>query len=86
MLFKIHVKKGSDRIVGGTIVAAHAGEILGELALAISNGVGLGAIGNTIHPYPTQAEGLKRAAGLYTRSRLSPGLAKWLGRWMSWRR
>jgi pyruvate/2-oxoglutarate dehydrogenase complex dihydrolipoamide dehydrogenase (E3) component len=83
---KIHVKKGSDRIVGGTIVAAHAGEILGELALAISNGVGLGAIGNTIHPYPTQAEGLKRAAGLYTRSRLSPGLAKWLGRWMSWRR
>jgi len=83
---KIHVKKGSDRIVGGTIVATHAGEIVGELALALTNRVGLGRIGDTIHPYPTQAEGLKRAAGLYTRSRLSPGLARWLRRWMSWRR
>jgi pyruvate/2-oxoglutarate dehydrogenase complex dihydrolipoamide dehydrogenase (E3) component len=83
---KVHVKRGSDRILGGTIVAAHAGEMISELTLAIVNKVGLGGIGNTIHPYPTQAEALKRAAGLYTRSRLSPRLAKWLGRYMSWRR
>jgi hypothetical protein len=48
--------------------------------------VGLSGIGNVIHPYPTQAEGIKRAAGSYTRSRLTPGLAKWLGRWMAFRR
>jgi pyruvate/2-oxoglutarate dehydrogenase complex dihydrolipoamide dehydrogenase (E3) component len=83
---KVHVKKGSDRILGGTIVAAHAGEMISELTLAIVNKVGLSGIGNTIHPYPTQAEVLKRAAGLYTRSRLSPRLAKWMGRYMSWRR
>jgi pyruvate/2-oxoglutarate dehydrogenase complex dihydrolipoamide dehydrogenase (E3) component len=83
---KVHVRKGTDRIVGGTIVAAHAGEMISELTVAIVNKVGLGGIGNTIHPYPTQAEALKRAAGLYTRSRLSPGLAKWMSRFMAWRR
>ena len=83
---KVHVKKGTDRIVGGTIVAAHAGEMISELTVAIVNKVGLAGIGNTIHPYPTQAEALKRAAGLYTRSRLSPSLAKWMARFMAWRR
>ena len=83
---KVHVQKGSDRIVGGTIVGAHAGELISQLTQAIANRVGLSGIGNTIHPYPTQAEVLKRAAGLYTRSRLSPRLARWLGRYMSWRR
>ena len=83
---KVHVKKGTDKIVGGTIVAAHAGEMISELTLAIVNKIGLGAIGNVIHPYPTQAEALKRAAGQYTRTRLTPGLAKWFERWMAWRR
>ena len=83
---KVHVKKGTDKIVGGTIVAAHAGEMISELTLAIVGKLGLGTIGNVIHPYPTQAEGIKRAAGLYTRTRLTPGLAKWFGRWMAWRR
>ena len=83
---KVHVKKGTDKIVGGTIVAAHAGEMISELTLAIVNKIGLGAIGNVIHPYPTQAEALKRAAGQYTRTRLTPALAKWFERWMAWRR
>jgi pyruvate/2-oxoglutarate dehydrogenase complex dihydrolipoamide dehydrogenase (E3) component len=83
---KVHVKKGTDKILGGTIVAAHAGEIISELTLAIVNKVGLGAIGKVIHPYPTQAEALKRASGLYTRTRLSPGLEKWFRRWLAWRR
>ena len=83
---KVHVKKGTDKIVGGTIVAAHAGEMISELTLAIVNKIGLGALGNVIHPYPTQAEGLKRAAGLYTRTRLKPGLKKWFERWMAFRR
>ncbi len=83
---KVHCKKGTDQIVGGTIVASHAGEMISELTLAIVGKLGLGTIGNVIHPYPTQAEGIKRASGLYTRTRLTPGLAKWLGRWMAWRR
>jgi pyruvate/2-oxoglutarate dehydrogenase complex dihydrolipoamide dehydrogenase (E3) component len=83
---KVHVKKGKDEIVGATIVAAHAGELISQLGQAIVHKVGLSGIGKVIHPYPTQAEAIKRASGLYTRSRLSPTLAKWLGRYMGWRR
>ena len=60
--------------------------MISELTLAIVNKIGLGAIGNVIHPYPTQAEGLKRAAGLYTRTRLTPGLKRWFERFLAWRR
>lgn len=69
---KIHTARGSDKILGATIVARHAGEMINELSLAISNGLGLKAISNVIHPYPTQAEAIKQAADLYTRSRLTP--------------
>jgi pyruvate/2-oxoglutarate dehydrogenase complex dihydrolipoamide dehydrogenase (E3) component len=69
---KIHVRKGKDEIVGATIVAAHAGEMISEITVAMTNGVGLGALANVIHPYPTQAEAIKAAAGLYTRTRLTP--------------
>jgi pyruvate/2-oxoglutarate dehydrogenase complex dihydrolipoamide dehydrogenase (E3) component len=83
---KVHVKKGSDRILGATIVASHAGEMLSEVTLAMVNGLGLGAILGTIHPYPTQAEGIKRAAGLYARTRATPTVVKLLNAWMSFRR
>ena len=83
---KIHVRKGSDRIVGATIVAAHAGEMLSEVTLAIVKRLGLGAILATIHPYPTQAEGIKRVAGLYARKKATPGVKRWLSRWMALRR
>ena len=52
----------------------------------MTSGLGLAAIGNVIHPYPTQAEGIKRAAGLYTRSRLTPGIARWFERYLRLRR
>jgi pyruvate/2-oxoglutarate dehydrogenase complex dihydrolipoamide dehydrogenase (E3) component len=71
-LVKVHVRKGTDEILGATIVAAHAGESIGELTLAMMNGIGLGAFTNVIHPYPTQAEAIKAVAGLYTRTRLTP--------------
>ncbi len=83
---KIHVKKGSDRIVGATIVASHAGEMVGEVTLAMVNKLGLRAILATIHPYPTQAEALKRAAGAYMRSRATPRMGRILERMMAWRR
>jgi pyruvate/2-oxoglutarate dehydrogenase complex dihydrolipoamide dehydrogenase (E3) component len=75
-LVKIHVKKGTDRIVGATIVARHAGETIGELATAIVGKVGLGRIANVIHPYPTQAEIVRKVGDLYNRTKLTPRLKR----------
>jgi pyruvate/2-oxoglutarate dehydrogenase complex dihydrolipoamide dehydrogenase (E3) component len=83
---KIVTKKGSDEILGGTIVAAHAGEMISEVTLAIVGKLGLAKILDVIHPYPTQAEGIKRAAGLYTRGRATPSVVKWMSRWMALQR
>jgi pyruvate/2-oxoglutarate dehydrogenase complex dihydrolipoamide dehydrogenase (E3) component len=83
---RVHLKKGSDRILGATIVARHAGEMINELSLAITNGLGLSAIGRTIHPYPTQAEAIKKIADAYNRTRLTPLLKKVLSAWLSWSR
>ena len=85
-LVKIHVRKGTDEILGATIVAAHAGEMISEITLAMTNGIGLGAFTNVIHPYPTQAEAIKAAAGLYTRTRLTPGIKRLFDAWMKWTR
>ena len=49
-------------ILGATLVAAHAGDMLGPLCLAITHGIGLGKFAGTIFPYPTQGEVLKKAA------------------------
>ncbi len=80
---KVHVRKGSDRIVGATIVASHAGEMISELTTAIAAGVGLGKLGDVIHLYPTQADAIRRAAGLYTRTRLTPFVAGLMKRWFA---
>lgn len=71
-LIKVHVKKGSDEIVGATVVAAHAGDLITQFTLAMQHKIGLGAFTNVIYPYPTQGEAIKRAAGAYTRTRLTP--------------
>ncbi len=82
---RVHLRKGRDEIVGGTIVAEHAGEMIGELCLAVTQGIGLGAIGATIHPYPTQAEALRKAANEWRRGRLTPTAKRifdtWFGMW-----
>ena len=83
---RIHLKKGSEKILGATIVAQHAGEMIGELALAVTNGIGLRAIGRTLHPYPTQAEIMKKLADAYNRSLLTPRLQKLLRLWLRWQR
>jgi pyruvate/2-oxoglutarate dehydrogenase complex dihydrolipoamide dehydrogenase (E3) component len=70
---RVHLKEGTDRILGATLVAEHAGEMIGEIALAITAGVGLGKIGSTIHPYPTQAEVFRKAADVWRRTKLTPG-------------
>jgi pyruvate/2-oxoglutarate dehydrogenase complex dihydrolipoamide dehydrogenase (E3) component len=83
---KIHVREGTDQIVGATIVAAHAGEIISELTLAIAAGIGLGRIAGVIHPYPTQAEAIKKIADAYNRTRLTPSRKRLLTRLLAWRR
>jgi pyruvate/2-oxoglutarate dehydrogenase complex dihydrolipoamide dehydrogenase (E3) component len=83
---KVHVKDGSDKILGATIVAGHAGEMISEISLAIVNGIGLGSIANVIHPYPTQAEAIRKAGDAYNRTRLTPGVKKLFERWLSWTR
>jgi pyruvate/2-oxoglutarate dehydrogenase complex dihydrolipoamide dehydrogenase (E3) component len=68
---KIHHRQGSDEILGATIVAPHAGEMISEVTTAIVNKVGLGDLAQVIHPYPTQAEAIKQAADLYHRAKLT---------------
>jgi len=83
---KLHVKRGSDRILGATIVASHAGEMISEVTLAIVGKLGLGTLLGVIHPYPTQAEGIKRVAGAWVRTRATPLVKRVLARWMALRR
>jgi len=83
---KIHVRKGKDQIVGATIVARHAGEMIGEVAVAIAGGVGLGALASVIHPYPTQAEAMRQCGDAYRRTLLSPLVKKLFQTWLRWTR
>jgi len=83
---RVHLQRGTDKILGATIVARHAGEMINEFSLAITNGLGLAAIARTIHPYPTQAEAIKRLGDAYNRTRLTPVLQKLLARWLQWQR
>jgi pyruvate/2-oxoglutarate dehydrogenase complex dihydrolipoamide dehydrogenase (E3) component len=69
---RIHYQRSSDRILGATLVAEHAGEMIGELALAMTAGAGLAKIGSTIHPYPTQSEVFRKVADAWRRTRLTP--------------
>jgi pyruvate/2-oxoglutarate dehydrogenase complex dihydrolipoamide dehydrogenase (E3) component len=82
---KVLVRTGSDRIVGATIVAAHAGEMINEVSLAMTAGVGLKKLSATIHAYPTQAEALRKIADAYNRTRLTPWAKCLLGKWLAWR-
>jgi pyruvate/2-oxoglutarate dehydrogenase complex dihydrolipoamide dehydrogenase (E3) component len=69
--FKVHLKQGSDQILGATIVASHAGEMISLLTTAIKHKLGLNALSGVIYPYPTQAEGIKKAADTYRRTLLT---------------
>ena len=83
---KIHVRKGRDEILGATIVARHAGEMISEITVAMAARIGLGKLASVIHPYPTQAEALRQCGDAYNRTRLTPTVKKWMGRWLAWHR
>lgn len=82
---KVLTEKGSDQLLGVTIVGSHAGDLLHELALAMHQKVGLKKIASMIHIYPTLAEISKRIADTYQRSRLTPRTQRWLRRYFQWR-
>jgi pyruvate/2-oxoglutarate dehydrogenase complex dihydrolipoamide dehydrogenase (E3) component len=83
---KVHVRAGTDRIVGATIVARHAGEMLPEVTLAMSRGLGLGDLASVIHAYPTQAEAIRKLGDAWNRTRLTPRTKRLLAAWLAWRR
>lgn len=98
---RAHVRKGTDEIVGATVVSAHAGDLIGEFSLAmsvsrgipkwkkllrLSRGVGLSSIGSAIHPYPTQAEAIRKLGDQYNRTRLTPFVKQLFSKWLSWTR
>jgi pyruvate/2-oxoglutarate dehydrogenase complex dihydrolipoamide dehydrogenase (E3) component len=77
--FRVHLRDGTDRILGATLVAEHAGEMIGEIALAMTAGLGLARIGETIHPYPTQIEVFRKAADAWRRTKLTPRARRVVG-------
>ena len=83
---KIHVKEGTDQILGATVVARHAGEMINEISLAMVAHCGLRTLAQVIHAYPTQAEAIKKAADAYNRTRLTPFLKSLSSRWLAWTR
>ena len=83
---KILTAKGSDRILGATIIGQNAGEILAEVTFAMKHKMGLRKILQTIHPYPTWAEANKYAAGQFGLARKPEALLKWAERWFRWQR
>lgn len=83
---KVHVKTGTDKIVGATIVARHAGDLISEITLAMTHGLGLQKIGSTIHPYPTQAEAIRKLGDQFNRTRLTPFVKRLFEKWMAWTR
>lgn len=72
----VHCRKGSGNVVGATIVGSHAGELIGEVSLLMTKGLGLGALSETVHCYPTQVEVLKRIGDQFNRGRLTPLVAR----------
>ncbi len=83
---KALVKKGSDKILGATIVGHGAGEMLPEFVAAMRNNIGLNKILGTIHSYPTWSEGNKYAAGVWKKSHAPESLLKWVKKFHNFRR
>ncbi len=83
---KVLTKKGSDQILGVTIVGHEAGNLLSEMVLAMKHGLGLNKILSTIHSYPTMAEANKYVAGQWKRLHAPEQVLRWVARFHQWRR
>lgn len=83
---KVITPKGSDKILGATIVGVHAGELLAEFILAMKWGIGLNKILGTIHAYPTFSEATKYTAGNWKKAHKPEALLRWVEKFHAWRR
>lgn len=83
---RVHVRKGTDVIVGATLVAAHAGDMISEFTLAMKGGLRLRTIAGTIHPYPTQAEVIKKVANAWRKTTFTERKKQLLKKWFAWTR
>jgi pyruvate/2-oxoglutarate dehydrogenase complex dihydrolipoamide dehydrogenase (E3) component len=83
---RLYMNQKDGRLLGATIVGSHAGESIGEAVLAIKQKLKVGDLSGVIHPYPTQAEAIKRAADLQYRSRLKPWMRRLLEKYFRYRR
>lgn len=83
---KVLTEPGKDKILGVSIVGAHAGDLLAEYVLAMKHGLGLNKILGTIHTYPTLAEANKYAAGEWKRAHAPQRLLEWVARYHTWQR
>lgn len=85
-LVRVHVRKGTDKILGATVVGGNAGDLIAQFSQAMTHNLGLRQLAETIHPYPTQGEAIRQIGDLYNRTRLSPRLKSLFGQIMTWRR
>ena len=83
---RIHIQKGTDKIVGATIVAAHAGEMINEFSVLMKAGLGAKIIAGTIHPYPTQAEVNKKVVNLWRKAHFTSQTKNLLMKLFAWMR
>jgi pyruvate/2-oxoglutarate dehydrogenase complex dihydrolipoamide dehydrogenase (E3) component len=83
---RIHIQKGTDKIVGATIVATHAGDMISEFSVAMKAGAGAKTIAGTIHPYPTQAEVNKKVVNLWRKAHFTQRTKNLLMKLFVWMR
>ncbi|WP_019615330.1 dihydrolipoyl dehydrogenase [Psychromonas ossibalaenae] len=83
---KVLTAKGSDRILGVTIVGSHAGDLLAEFTLAMRYNLGLNKILSTIHPYPTMSEAAKYTAGIWKKNHAPQTLLNFVEKYHNWTR
>jgi len=83
---KVLTAPGSDRILGATIVAYHAAELITEYVMAMKHGIGLKKILATIHIYPTLSESNKFLAGEWRKARKPEKLLNWVAKYHRWSR
>jgi pyruvate/2-oxoglutarate dehydrogenase complex dihydrolipoamide dehydrogenase (E3) component/uncharacterized membrane protein YdjX (TVP38/TMEM64 family) len=83
---RVHYDKKTGRILGGTLVARHAGEMINELTLAMVAKQSVSVLSSTIHSYPTQAEVWRKIGDAYMFTKLTPTVKKVFERWLMWRR
>ncbi len=83
---RVHVATGTDCILGATIVAAHASDLINEFTLAMKAGLGLKTLASTIHPYPTQGEVVKKVANAWRKTTFTSRQKNILNKWYAWTR